>query len=562
VSEDRSTEEFFDATFREVGIAEFFRKNLHMLGYGGTIKSLTTAVHEFLTNSLDACEEAGILPDITVKLLSRKGENHYQLVVRDNGPGIPIKYIDKVFGKMLAGTKFHRYIQSRGQQGIGAVGAILFGKISTGRPFRVATCTNDGVIHTLVMDLDLKRNTARVHETIKELVELEPEEARGVRIEAFYKDVQYSRGSTGAYEYVRRTAIVNPHARITLLEPDGTVIEFPRTSDTIPKKPKEIKPHPLGLTPDDLVQMAKRPSSYRKLSTVLINECSRVTNNTIGDLQEAVSVDMSMKPEVLSHNQAEEIVKAFRRIKLMAPPTDGLIPIGEDQIERSLREILKPNYIAVSVRRPTVYKGGVPFQVEVGMAYGGEAGRRVGNNEKLEVLRFANRAPLLFDAGGCVINKAVGSVDWKRYGMRSIDEAPVSVFVNIISPHIPYTSTGKQAVAEEEEILVEIRNALMEAGRKIGRYLSGRRREGELKAKRNTFLRYIPEVAAALAELTGGDEEVYRAALESAVDRKLQLMEIGETMDEDSEGSPPEEADAPGDEDDEEESKEVRDDDE
>lgn len=561
MGEDRSTEEFFDATFREVGIAEFFRKNLHMLGYGGTIKSFTTAVHEFLTNSLDACEEAGVLPDITVKVLSRKGENHYQLVVRDNGPGIPIKYIDKVFGKMLAGTKFHRYIQSRGQQGIGAVGAILFGKITTGRPFRVATCTGDGVIHTLVMDLDLKRNTARVHETIKELVELEPENARGVRIEAFYKDVQYSRGSTGAYEYVRRTAIVNPHARITLVEPDGTTIEFPRTSETIPKKPKEIKPHPLGLSPDDLVQMAKQPGSYRKLSTVLINECSRVTNNTIGDLQEAVSVDMSMKPEVLTHNQAEDIVKAFRRIKLMAPPTDGLIPIGEEQIERSLREILKPNFIAVSVRRPTVYKGGVPFQVEVGMAFGGEAGHRVGSNEKLEVLRFANRAPLLFDAGGCVINKAVASVDWKRYGLRSIDEAPVSVFVNIISPHIPYTSTGKQAVAEEEEILIEIRNALMEAGRKIGRYLSGQRRGEELKTKRNTFLRYIPEVAEALAELTGGDAETYRAALEAAVDRKLRLMETGEAVDEEEEGGTPEEVDAPGDED-EEESTEVSDDDE
>ena len=50
-------EKFFEEHAKEVSITEYFRKNLHMLGYGGAIKSLTTVVHELTSNALDACED-------------------------------------------------------------------------------------------------------------------------------------------------------------------------------------------------------------------------------------------------------------------------------------------------------------------------------------------------------------------------------------------------------------------------------------------------------------------------------------------------------------------------
>ena len=47
---------------------EFFTKNRHLLGFDNPRKALLTCVKEAVDNALDACEEAGILPEITVQL--------------------------------------------------------------------------------------------------------------------------------------------------------------------------------------------------------------------------------------------------------------------------------------------------------------------------------------------------------------------------------------------------------------------------------------------------------------------------------------------------------------
>ena len=111
---ERSADELFKE-FKEVSITEFFRKNKAHLGYSGKVRSLTTIIHEVVTNSLDACEESGILPDVEVEI-RQIGDEHYRFIERDNGPGIPVGHISNVFAKMLAGTKFHRNVQLRGQQ--------------------------------------------------------------------------------------------------------------------------------------------------------------------------------------------------------------------------------------------------------------------------------------------------------------------------------------------------------------------------------------------------------------------------------------------------------------
>ena len=106
-------ENLFDE-FKEHSISEFFRKNKHMLGYSGRLRSMTTIVHELVTNSMDACEESEILPEISVEI-KRVGSETFIVINEDNGPGIPPEYVSKVFGKMLAGSKLHRLVQSRGR---------------------------------------------------------------------------------------------------------------------------------------------------------------------------------------------------------------------------------------------------------------------------------------------------------------------------------------------------------------------------------------------------------------------------------------------------------------
>ncbi len=514
--------------FKEHSVAEFFKKNMQMLGLTGKIKTLTTIIHEYTSNSLDACEEAGILPDIEVQI-DEIGDEYVEVTVKDNGPGLTPELVGKALGQLLAGTKFHRMIQMRGQQGIGASGVTMLSQITTGKSVKVITGTKSGKTISCEINIDAKKNAPK----ISNLVDLK-KPFQGLVVKAKFKGVKYVNSEQGPLEYLRRTAIANPHAKIKFISPDKQSIIFNRSSKDIPKKPLEIKPHPKGATVDEVATLAKHADA-KKVSSFLKAEFDRMGDKAIEEIAKGVSFDLNKDPHQIEWDEAEEIVKMFKKIGFIAPRTDGLIPIGEDRIKKSLESIVSPEYLSVITRKPQVYKGGFPFQVEVSIAFGGNAGRD--SNEtlkeqqegaparKIEIMRFANRAPLLFDSGGCAITKAVQSIDWKRYGIKDMETAPITVFVNLISVHIPYTSAGKQAISDEEEIMEELRLALMDAGRKTGLYISSKLREQEKQNKRRIFMKYAKEVAIALHDLTKKPAADIEKKLLDIVMHKLKLEE-------------------------------------
>jgi len=161
--------------FREHSVAEFFKKNRQMLGFSGKVRSLTMIVHEFVTNGLDACEEAGILPELAVQI-EELGKDHYKVTISDNGPGIPKSHLGKALGQMLAGTKFHRYIQQRGQQGIGAAACTMFSYITTGQSTKAIT-SHGGKKLTATISMDFKKN-----KPIIEVTDEEPTEEHGLTV--------------------------------------------------------------------------------------------------------------------------------------------------------------------------------------------------------------------------------------------------------------------------------------------------------------------------------------------------------------------------------------------
>jgi len=504
--------------FKEHSVAEFFKKNKQMLGFSSSVRSLTTAVHEFVSNSLDACEEAGILPDLYVDI-QQVGEKRYVLKVRDNGPGIPPDIVPKVFGKLLAGTKFHRMIPTRGQQGIGAAGVTMYAQMTTGKPVHVKTSRGDGKIWEMDVMIDVKTNTPIVKNR-----KSYDGQWRGTEVVVELGDVIYNRSKYSAYEYMRRTALANPHAQITFVDPDGKKTVWYRTSFEVVRMTKEGKPHPLGITVDDLMTIA-RATKARKVASMLRNELEAVGSKSIQELEKFVgSQILNKNPAELEWHEAETIVNALHQMKFRAPSLDVLIEIGADNIEKSLRANLKPRYVATVTRKPKVYSGGIPFLVEVGVAMDGDI-------QGFELMRYANRAPLLFEQGACAITQAVQSVNWKRYGIQSLNEANIVIFVNVVSTHIPYVSAGKQAIADVPEVFDEIRAALMEAGRKIKEYTSKLSKAKELAAKKRILLHYLPELADSLAKILEKDPKEVESVLSQALeDRYRKLKELEEKI--------------------------------
>lgn len=506
--------------FKEHSVAEFFKKNRQMLGFSGKVRSLTIIVHEFVTNSLDACEEAGILPEIFVQVeeLNPTTKDHYRVTIKDNGPGIPKTHLGKALGQMLAGTKFHRYIQQRGQQGIGAAACTMFSYLTTGQPAKAISCHKNKKL-TANISIDFKNNKAVVHE-IGEEETLES----GLSVIAEYKDVRYERSDYGVYEYLRRTALANPHTSITLIEPNNERSVFPRSVEKNPPRAFEIKPHPLGISTHDLLEFAKHNTEHKKISLFLQNTFSRFSAGKVDELRGLVpELNFDKKPQDISWSEAEALVKAFANVKWIAPAMDSLVPITKEQIELSFRNVLSPELIIVAERSPRVYRGGIPFMVEAAVAYGGGL---VGAQKRGEIMRFANRVPLLFDSSGCAITDTVKSIDWKRYDIKSFEEEPIVVLVNFVSVHVPYTSAGKQAVAQEEDICIEIKNAVMEASRGIQKYLSGRRRASELANKKKLVGRYVTQLSSDLASLSGDKKDKIEKQLAKIIEEKYASISV------------------------------------
>ncbi len=509
-----------DTIFKELkshSISEFFRKNSQMLGYSGKVRSLTTVVHEYASNSLDACEEAGILPDITVEV-KKIGDDKYSVLNRDNGPGIPQKIIGRVLATVLSGTKFHRYIQQRGQQGIGGSGCTMFSLITTGKPIHIKSGTGKSA-YECDLTIDIKSNKP----VITNMVDID-KSFRGLEIRGEFGEVKYEASDHGVYEYIRRTALSNPHANIRLIDPEGKEYNFVRSVMEMPVRPKPSKPHPLGVTTNDLLEFAHNSES-RKLSSFLADTFTRVSQSKVADLKDIVKeVDFDKDPHQLSWDEAEKLVKAFKETKWIAPDLDTLSAIGEEQTKATIKNILNPTFMSVVERKPKVFRGGIPFVVEAGIAYGGGAGKETSVGQGGVVIRFANKVPLLFDGSICAIASAVSGVDWKRYGIKDFDAEPVSVLVNVSSVYVPYSGVGKQAIAQEPEIIEEIKLAVMDCARGLQRYMSGEKNRSVQASKYNTIMRYVGQLSENLSEITGVKKDEIEAELRSLIDSRYKKL--------------------------------------
>jgi DNA topoisomerase-6 subunit B len=527
-------------TQREISVAEFFAKNRHLLGYDNPSKALLTAVREAVDNALDACEEGGILPDIDVELtLSRQGSrkdepaadekkngraasrrgpagvlDRYRLVVTDNGPGIVRAQISRIFGKLLYGSKFHRLRMSRGQQGIGISAAALYGQLTTGKPIRITSRTSPRKpAHLFELQIDTRRNEPEI---VRENDQDEFPYETGTRIELELEG-RYAGGGKGVFEYLRQTALANPHAQIRFTAPGGQLPHvFVRAVHEVPIQPREIQPHPYGVELGTLIKMLGGTKA-RRVSTFMREEFCRVSERVAAEILKEARLPAQISPKKVVRGEAEKLHTAMNTVRIMAPPTDCLAPIGEEAMVEGLKKEVDAHFYTAITRSPAVYRGH-PFQVEVALAYG----EPLPGDQPARCFRFANRVPLLYQGGGCAITKAVTSTSWRKYDIQQprggMPVGPLAIYVHMASVWVPFTSESKEAVASYDEIVKEIRLGLQECGRRVGLHIRKRRRFAEAQRKSEYITKYLPAIAEALRDILELDEQETKQVAEVLAD--------------------------------------------
>ena len=511
---------------REISVSEFFTKNRHLLGFDNPRKALLTCVKEAVDNALDACEEAGILPEVTVKLeVVSNGEpvapsqaSRFRITVTDNGPGIVRQHIPRIFAKLLYGSKFHRMRMSRGQQGIGISAAGMYGQLTTGKPVKIISRTGPkATAHYFEVQIDTKKNEPLVHEN----KQIEWSQPQGTQV-AIEVEGKYQKGRASVDEWLEQTSIANPHVRLIYSPPEGDAKEYPRTYHELPPSPREIKPHPYGIEFGMLLKMLQDTKGH-SVSGFLSSDFCRVSPQLADEICKAAKVSPNMKPRDLKGAAAEILYRTIQDTKIMAPPTNCLSPIGERAILSGLYKQIKGEFYTAVSRPPAVYRGN-PFIIEAGLAFGhrpedqtkpkqpampkaeGEDDER--DSELARVIRYANRVPLLYQQSACSTFKAVLGTSWKNYGVTqsrgALPGGPMVIFVHMASVWVPFTSESKEAIADYDEIQKEITLALRECGRRLGLFLRRRERAASEFRRRNIFELYIEEVVEACNRLKGG----------------------------------------------------------
>ncbi len=508
---------------REISVSEFFTKNRHLLGFDSPLKALLTTVKEAVDNSLDACEEAGILPEISVEI-TQTGDQVFRCAVEDNGPGIIDTQIGKVFGKLLYGSKFHKLSQTRGQQGIGISAAGMYGQLTTGKPVRICSRTGKRKdAHEFFLTIDTIRNKPEIHES--KVFEWDKDHGTRVEIEM---EARYQKGMRSVDMYLKQTAIANPHLTLHFIDPAGEKVTYERSSKELPPETVEIKPHPHGVELGRLITMLKE-TPCRSLSGFLQEEFSRVGPTVAKKIIAAAGKGLTDKsyPTRIAREEASALHKAIAETKISSPSTDCIAPIGEELMLSGLKKELEADFYVTATRPAAVYRGN-PFQIEVGLAFGkpGGVGLEVTDegrikkkdkakaatedlvgaaDEPIRVMRIANRVPLLYQASACAVTKAVIQTNWRGYGLQqprgALPIGPMAVMVHIASVWVPFTSESKEAIASYDEILKEIKLGLQDCGRKLGAYIrKGKRLKREYE-KRSYIEKYIPHIGIALQEI-------------------------------------------------------------
>ena len=495
--------------------AEYFAKNLQQVGFSSSTKAVLTTLKESIDNSLDACEDAGIAPSIQVQVKkkgsgSSKNADLISVVVEDNGPGLDEKNIQRVFGEYLASSKFGRGRCSRGQQGIGISAATTWAQLTQARGVHVISkLEKSQKAISAIVDMDIKNNKG----VLREKKSVPIDKKRGLKVEFLIDGRVQLNGEGGLITYLEGTALVNPHLELEyeLLDQEPRKIE--RVSDVVPKIPPATLPHPHTMKLGDFLQ---HTSLYRSLTLkkFLKSAFSRVGDKSLKLLKKkGLSPDLLKKPiHKIGEKEYKNLFSILHEIDLPKPSSQSVLAVGETGLAESIHRLGDIDFFSVTTRKPKIcdYKSVV---VEVALARFNKKGKE---EESIQLLRFANRVPLQFDKASCAITKSVESVNWRSYGLsqskKSLPVGPYVFAVSVTSPFIKFKNASKETIDASEELVEEIRLALMQAGQKLKKHIRKEKNTAELFRKKEYIEKFAPILIQKIKDITGaGKKDIEQA---------------------------------------------------
>jgi DNA topoisomerase VI subunit B len=480
--------------------AEYFSKNLQQVGFSSQVKAVLTTLKEAVDNALDACEEHGILPEVEVLIEkegsgSLKNADKIRIRVIDNGPGIEVEDVTKVFGEYLASSKFGKGKCSRGQQGIGISAATTWAQLTNASGARVISKTKAmRKALSCTVEVDIKNNKG----VMKDRETIDWDRSNGTSVEFIIDGRLQLNGEAGILSYLNGTTLVNPHLTLHYKLPDVERVTIARVTDVIPEIPEAVEPHPHTMKLGEFIAHSHLFGRV-KVGAWLKKSFSRVHEGTLKDISaQGIKASLYEKSvDALNEVEFKALFTAIQNTQLMAPSTKSVLSIGEEALSKSILRLGKIDFFSVVTRKPTIcdFK---PVEVEVAIARLEERG--IEADSPVQVLRFANRVPLQFDKAACAIVQALQTVNWRAYGLaqpkESLPTGPYIVAISVVSPFIKFKNASKETIDASEELVEEIRRALIQAGQKLSKHIRREEKANELEEK----IRHIEQFGPILVE--------------------------------------------------------------
>lgn len=490
--------------------AEYFAKNLQQVGFSSPTKAVLTTLKESVDNALDACEEYSLLPEIKISVQkvskgSTKNVDLIEIMVEDNGPGLELEDVTRVFGEYLASSKFGKGRCSRGQQGIGISAATTWAQLTYAAGVQVISKTKrmKKAVKAQV-DVDIKKNKG----LLKDKTTIDWNKPHGIKI-VFRIDGRIQlNGDGGLMTYLDGTSIVNPHLTLEYKLLDNELKKIERVTQEMPKVPPATLPHPHTMKLGEFIAHAHLYGGM-SLKAFLKKGFSRVSDLVVKSfVQNGLSKSfLEKRVSSLNDKSYKDIFRAIQNTKMSNPSTQSVLTIGEERLSKSIQRLGNVDFFSVITRKPTICDH-KPVVVEVAVARFSDSKRPQEESETvtIQLLRFANRVPLQFDKSSCAITKSVESVNWKAYGLsqskNSLPTGPYVLAVSITSPFIKFKNASKETIDASEELVDEIRRTLMQAGQKLSRHIRREQKAHELERKMQYIESFVPILIKKLADIT------------------------------------------------------------